>query len=136
MSEFPRDIRVTLVCKTLPPIDEPAMVGLQDKGQAVHAGTRRNDGSMEFSCVVQARENSAGNLDFAGTFVHGTPSSRFLYLSWKRSPPAAALWVQRVKIPLTFSAVDIGAATEIRADITGRRPHSTESIGWTAKRRG
>jgi hypothetical protein len=131
MNEFPRDIHVTLTCNTLPPLGEPATVGIQDKGQHVHAGIRKRDGSFEFECVIQVRDKGAGNIDFAGPFVHGTPAARFVYLSWKRAASGAAPWVQRVKIPLVFNAADLGAAIAIRADITGRRPHSTEPIIWT-----
>ncbi|MBP0625179.1 MULTISPECIES: DUF5990 family protein [Cupriavidus] len=131
MSEFPRDILVTLTCKTLPPIEEPANVGIQDKDQNVHAGTRKRDGSFEFECVIQVRDKGVGSIDFAGPFVHGKPASRFVYLSWKRTASAAAPWVQRVKIPLVFTAADLGAATAIRADITDRRPHASEPIVWT-----
>jgi len=135
MSDFPRDVQVTLLCKTLPQIEEPSIVGIQDKNQDVHEGTRKRDGSFEFKCVIQARDKGAGNIDFAGPFVHGTPAARFVYLSWKRTAAAAAPWVQRVKIPLVFQAADLGAATAIRADITGRRPHATEPIVWTITER-
>lgn len=135
MSDFPREIRVTLLCKSLPATEEPATVGLQDKTQAVHEGALQRNGSVEFSCVVQVRDKGAGQIDFAGPFVHGTPSARFIYLSWKRAAAAAAPWVQRVKIPLAFTADDLRAAQEIRADITGRKPHATDAIVWTIKPR-
>ncbi|WP_158934101.1 DUF5990 family protein [Burkholderia sp. S171] len=135
MSEFPRDIHVTLTCNSLPPIGEAANVGLQDKEQHVHAGTRKRDGSFEFECVVQVRDKGDGSIDFAGPFVHGTPAARFVYLSWKRTVASATPWVQRVKIPLVFNAADLGTATAIHADITGRRPHATELIIWTIAER-
>jgi hypothetical protein len=131
MREFPRDIHVTLICKTLPPLDEPANVGIQDKDQNVHAGTRKRDGSFGFECVIQVRDKGDGNIDFAGPFVHGKPAARFIYLSWKRTVTAAAPWVQRVKIPLVLTTADLEAATAIRADATGRRPHASEPIVWT-----
>lgn len=132
MSVLPRDLRVTLVCKTLPPAGDPMTVGMQDKAQEVHEGTRKRDGSFEFKCVVQARDAGGGKLDFAGPFVHGNPGARFLYLSWKRSAASAAPWLQRVKVPLALTAPELGAASAIQADITGRRPHATEPIAWTA----
>jgi hypothetical protein len=136
MSALPRELKVTLTCKTLPPLDEPADVGLQDKDQNVHAGDRKRDGSTAFECVVQVKEKGNGAIDFIGPFVHGTPSARFIYLSWKRVAPAtAALWVQRVKIPLAFTAADLGDTAAIRADITGRRPHASEAIAWTMSER-
>jgi hypothetical protein len=131
MSALSRQLKVTLTCKTLPSLDEPADVGLQDKDQNVHAGARKRDGVIAFECEIQVKDKGNGNIDFAGPFVHGTAAARFLYLSWKRTTPAAAPWVQRVKIPLTFTAADLGNATAIRADITGRRPHASETIVWT-----
>ncbi|MGO4281552.1 DUF5990 family protein [Cupriavidus sp. RAF20_2] len=131
MSDFPRDIQVTLVCKMLPPVEEPVTVGIQDKGQDVHEGTRKRDGSFEFKCVIQVRDKGAGNIDFAGPFVHGKPAARFVYLSWKRTAASIAPWWQRVKVPLAFRVAELGTATAIQADITGRRPHATEPVVWT-----
>jgi hypothetical protein len=137
MSVSSRELKVTLTCQTLPPLEEPADVGLQDKEQNVHAGDRKRDGSTAFECVIQVKDKGNGAIDFSGLFVHGTPAARFIYLSWKRpAPVTAALWVQRVKIPLTFTAADLGNAAAIRADITGRRPHASEAIAWTMSARG
>jgi len=136
MSALSRELKVTLTCKALPPLDEPAEVGLQDKDQNVHAGVRKRDGSTAFECVIQVKDKGNGAIDFTGPFVHGTPAARFIYLSWKRAAPAtAALWVQRVKIPLAFTAADLGDAAAIRADITGRRPHAAGAIAWTMSER-
>jgi hypothetical protein len=132
MSVLPRELRVTLVCRTLPAVDEPVTVGIQDKDQEVHEGARKRDGSVEFKCVVQVRDAGGGKLDFAGPCVHGKPGARFFYLSWKRTAPSDALWFQRVKVPLALTAAELGAASAIQADITGRRPHATEPIDWTA----
>ena len=131
MSVLPRELRVTLVCRTLPAVNELVTVGIQDKNQDVHEGARKRDGPVEFKCEVQARDAGGGKLDFAGPFVHGKPGARFLYLSWKRADSSDVLWFQRVKVPLALTAAELGAASAIQADITGRRPHTTEPIAWT-----
>ncbi|WP_371866443.1 DUF5990 family protein [Pseudoduganella dura] len=83
MSKFPRDMQVSLFCKSLPSFDEPATAGIQDKNQCVHEGLRMQDGSFESRCVVQMRNKAGDSLDVFGPFVHGTPSTRFICLSWK-----------------------------------------------------
>ena len=131
MSKFPRDIQVTLCCKSLLPVDEPAMVGIQDRDRCVQEGLRGRNGALEFQCVIQVRNKGADDIDFFGPFVHGTSGARFIYLSWKRISESPTPWVQRVKIPLALRTTDLETATEIRTDITGRRPHATEPIVWT-----
>lgn len=131
LSNLPRDLRVTLVCNTLLPVDEPATVGIQDKDRHIIEGIPTRDGAFEFSCAVEVRSKGADAIDFHGRCVHGTSAARFLYLSWKRTIESATPWVQRVKIPLVFFPADLETVTAIRADITGRRPHASEPIEWT-----
>ncbi|MBP1123977.1 MULTISPECIES: DUF5990 family protein [Pseudomonadota] len=130
MSDLPSSLKLVLVCKTLPEIGESALVGLQDKEQAVHAGVQAKNGSHEFSCEIQLRDKGSGVVDYAGAFVHGKPQERFVYLSWKRMGTCAAPWVQRVKVPLRFSAAELAKASVLRADITGRKPHSIDTVAW------
>jgi hypothetical protein len=110
-------------------------IGIQDKTQTVHAGRTAKDGAVYFDCAVEARMDTLTNgLDFRGPFVHGTPQSRFLYLSWKRRAASAAPWYWRVKIPLTgITDKDVSSlkSTEVLlADITGRRPHASDLVAW------
>jgi hypothetical protein len=127
---------IRLVCKSMPTIpttEGELEVGIQDKAQNIHLGRAAKDGSIYFECKIEARTDTTP-LDFRGPFVHGTPQSRFVYLSWKRKAGGAALWYWRVKIPLAGIAQKAVAslkATEVLvADITGRRPHASEPIIW------
>ncbi len=109
-------------------------LGIQDKKKNVLPGQTADDGSGVFDCVVDVHENG-GKIDFKGAVVHGTPSERFLYLSWKRRETDGAPWAQRIKIPLaglTADIVDEGAREGrcAEADITRRRPHDTTPIRW------
>ena len=118
-----------------PPTAEALDVGIQDKAQAVHAGRTAKDGTIYFECLVEARiDGLTKTLDFRGPFVHGTPQSRFLYVSWKRRLPSAALWYWRIKLPLagiaTKDVTSLKASEALVADITGRRPHATDPITW------
>ena len=133
-----KSIGVRLLCRSMPqtPAEEGTLdVGLQDKSQAVHAGKQAKGGAMYFECTVEARINhTTKELDFRGRFVQGTARDRFLYLSWKRRDGNVAPWYWRVKIPLSgiaeqdVSSLKVGEA--LLADITGRRPHSSDSIVW------
>ncbi len=137
-------LKVRLVCKTMPaiPPDEGRLdVGIQDKAQAVHAGVKQKDGSMVFECALEARrDESTGKPTFRGPFVQGTSEARFLYLSWKRKGVNSSPWYWRVKVPLsgiTWKEVSLAKPNEVlEADITGRRPHSTDPISWKRSRAG
>jgi Family of unknown function (DUF5990) len=127
---------IRLVCKSMPevPSTEGELdIGIQDKAQNVHRGRVAKDGSVYFNCTVEAKLDTPA-LDFRGSFVHGAPQGRFIYLSWKRRSGAAAPWFWRVKVPLagiTRTAVmALKPGEAVLADISGRRPHSTEPISW------
>lgn len=130
MNDLPRELQLKLVCKTLPTIEEPALVGIQDKKQNIHEGTQKPNGSIEFNCTIQLLDKGGGKVDFAGPFIHGPGTGRFVYLSWKYKVASATPWIQRVKIPLVFKAAELVGAKAIQADITGRRPHASEPINW------
>ena len=130
MSDLPSSLQVVLMCRALPVFEESAVVGLQDKQQAIRKGSFAQDGSCEFACEIQLRDKGNGFVDFAGPFVHGPLQERFLYLSWKRTDTSAAPWIQRVKVPLRFAASDLAQACVLRADVTGRKPHARESVEW------
>ena len=133
-----KTITLRLACKSMPeiPADEGMLdVGIQDKKQAVHAGRTAKNQALYFDCAVEARMGSLNKgLDFGGPFVHGTPQSRFIYLSWKRRTTSAAPWYWRVKIPLAgITEKDVSSLKSnevLIADITGRRPHASEKITW------
>ena len=135
---FTKSITLRLACKTIPaapPTDEALDIGIQDKALAVHAGRTAKDGTIYFECEVEARmDGLTKTLDFRGPFVHGTPQSRFLYVSWKKRVPSAAPWYWRIKIPLSSVAVkditSLKASETLIADITARRPHATDPINW------
>ncbi|WP_146232220.1 DUF5990 family protein [Pseudomonas mosselii] len=130
MSVLPTCVTVVLSYGALPEFEEAAEVGLQDKEKVVHRGVRRQDGTHEFTCEVQVRPKADGQIDFAGPFVHGAAKARFIYLSWKRAEPYEIPFVQRVKVPLAFTAADLSGRTEARADISGRKPHAREAVEW------
>jgi Family of unknown function (DUF5990) len=133
-----KPIIIRLVCKSMPTIpttEGELEVGIQDKAQNIHLGRVAKDGSIYFECSIDVRTDTTP-LDFRGPFVHGTPQSRFVYLSWKRAIGGAAPWYWRVKIPLagiSQKAVASLKATEVLvADITGRRPRASEPIVWNS----
>jgi hypothetical protein len=80
------------------PVDEPLRFGLQDKNGEVHLGALRAKGVWHFDFSVDVKETGNSSLpDFGGAFVHGPPSLRFLYLSWKREGVHSAPWAWRIK---------------------------------------
>lgn len=89
------DLRLRLTCLNPPPATwggEPTEFGLQDRAGAVHPGTALPDGALLFELSVALPR-------FGGDFVHGPPSGRFLYLSY-RHRRAGAPWIGWIKIPL------------------------------------
>jgi hypothetical protein len=92
------------------PLDEPMRFGLQDTKGEVHPGFTEPGDARPFDLTLDVRGDEASPPVFSGSFAHGPPSGRFLYLSWKREGEHEHPWCWRIKIPLS----GIGWA-EIRA---------------------
>jgi hypothetical protein len=117
------------------PLDEPMRFGVQDTRGGVHPGLIEPGEARNFDLALDVRGDEATRPFFSGSFAHGPPAGRFLYLSWKREGQHEHPWCWRIKIPL----VGIGWA-EIRAverpgkciatNVIGRRPHTRDTITW------
>jgi len=134
----PTTLTFRLFSRSFPLLHEEAgmvEVGLQDKDQQVHVGALQSDGVWRYEGTAVVKiDKTTGEPDFAGPFVHGVRGGRFLYISWKRVPARPTPWVQRVKIPLgglTWALIEASKGT-VMADISGRRPHTSEAIVWMA----
>ena len=119
------------------PLGEPLHFGLQDTKGKVHAATGRRGDTQQFEFELGVK-GFPGAPVFAGEFANGPPSTRFIYLSWKRAALPAASYGWRIKIPLAgITWADIEQAEQhngcIEADATGRRPHATEAIKWQVR---
>jgi len=127
-----RSISARIGFSALPVRDgEVTEFGLQDKGGGVHAAKRAAKTRSVFACDL-AVGSGTGTPTLSGPFAHGPPSSRFLYLSWRRVGGTG--WIERIKIPLSMSANQIRTALRtgqtLETDVTGRRPHAGEAVTW------
>ena len=109
------------------------VVTLDSKGRT-HPGTALPDGRIAFDFTVQARLED-GHATFTGPFCQGGPAERFLYLAWPNPPGATTPWAWRIKLPLaqigpTLIEAAVAQARPIVADVTGRKPHGSERVGW------
>ena len=136
MQKIECEIRVSVAhLPALPPEPVAVDVGLQTKKKEVLTGAKGDQGGLVFETVMEVLIRD-GNVDFKGICVHGPPTGRFLYLSWKRRREEPPLWVQRVKIPLDATLPlfeDIGQATKasLSVDVTGREPHEMTPLHWS-----
>ena len=72
---------------------------------------------MIFDFSLQVKSGKSGEPVFVGPFAHGTPSGRFLYLSWRN---ALGGFDQRLKLSLTTITWDnIHEATARGAPLVG-----------------
>ncbi len=92
----------------------PGLFGLQDKAEMLHAGAADPAGGVAFDFTLEVKSGSSGAPVFLGPFAHGSPTDRFLYLSWRNR---TGEYAQRLKIPLA----SIGWAEVERAQKEGRR---------------
>ncbi len=136
----PLAVPIRIVCLAPPdPERYNAAFGLQertkDSNWKIHAGTPVAQGDFLFSCTVSIRGHTrTAPPDFFGSFVHGKPGGRFLYLSWRPrgwhpsvAEPPAPSWVRRMKISLQsipWSLVDQAATGEVAllARVQGTAP--------------
>jgi hypothetical protein len=106
-------LRLRVVCQRPPqPEQYGAEFGLQDNSSAahwvIHAGRAFPNGDLHFECECRVRpQKTSGGPNFLGPFVQGTPSQRFLYLSWRprhwrlgQPEPAGGTWFRRMKVHL------------------------------------
>jgi hypothetical protein len=125
-------IPLRIVCLT-PPISETSAFGLQDRGTGLRSGQVREDGALVFECHVTVRPGREGQPDFVGAFVHGTPGSRFLYLSLRNS--GGGEWIRRIKVPLIgipWEYVDAAQGRALEATVDGARSGMAKLLngGW------
>jgi hypothetical protein len=119
-----------------PDTGEAVRFGLQDTKGNVHPPTASAGGRHRFDFPATVKETPAGPV-LAGPFCQGPPAGRFVYLSWKREAGGAAPYTCRIKLPLVgMSEALLEAARRpdhcLAADVTGRKPHSSVKVTWTA----
>jgi hypothetical protein len=104
---------LSIVCQRPPdPGTHGAEFGLQDnsttKDWVIHSGQVQPTGDIHFDCACRVlTHQKTGAPNFLGTFVHGAPTERFLYLSWRpkgwkpgQAEASGPTWVRRMKIHL------------------------------------
>jgi len=89
-----------------------------------------------FDIVLEVSEGDKANQPvFRGTFAHGPPKGRSVYLSWKRQGKHEHPWAWRIKVPLSgIGWAEVRAAEKLgkclAANVIGRHPHSSDAIEW------
>jgi Family of unknown function (DUF5990) len=135
------DVKVRLIHDGLQPgpeVAEPVDFGIQDKKSVVHPGKRAKGGVLHFEIDVTVTPASAAPA-FSGPFVHGSPASRFLYLSWRKRGQHEHPWAWRIKMPLGAISWSLVRQAQkdghcLEANVVGRRPHSVDTVVWRVVR--
>ncbi len=84
---------------------------------SVSLGISRQDGTVVFDFSLQVKLGSTGSPVFTGSFAHGSPSERFLYLGWRDVRGAFA---QRLKLPLAgITWEDVQASIDRQKRLVG-----------------
>jgi hypothetical protein len=128
----PTQVRLLITCEPPPASHDgqPTEFGLQDKQQALHAGTLLPDGALRFACDVAVKPHATtGAPDFGGQFVHGPAGARFLYLGWR---PIGGAWIKRFKIPLapiSWHQAAAGQADGLAARVDTTRSGTVALLG-------
>jgi len=117
------------------PVGRTDRFGVQDTKGGVHPGLTEPGAARNFDLSLDVRGDEASPPVFSGSFAHGPPSGRFLYLSWKREGEHEHPWCWRIKIPLSgIGWTEIRAAEQpgkcIATNVIGRRPHTRDTITW------
>ena len=118
-------IRIRLVYDGIGPAiwdgdGRPDAFGIQDKEGTLHPGVPGvpgAKGTVVFELTLQVKSTDADAPVFAGTFVHGPPAGRFLYLGWRNAQGAFA---QRLKLPLaSITWADVRQALDKQEPLVG-----------------
>ena len=109
--------------------------GLQDKDGALRPPRKLAKDRLAFDLELSVKgERGKGAPVFLGTFAHGSPHERLLYLSWRH--PSGAGWTWRFKLPLSsITWQDVAAAQKsgrpLVGDAAGRKPGGGRSpVEW------
>lgn len=95
----------------------PGAFGLQDRDALLHIGMPGPDRTVLFDLTLQVKMGNSGAPVLLGTFAHGPPAGRFLYLGWRN---ASGAFAQRLKLPLGGIAWDdIHNAFDQQKPLTG-----------------
>jgi uncharacterized protein DUF5990 len=99
----PLIVRIRIICTNRPPNEcggQPTRFGLQDKNGILLEGLPNADGALVYECDLRAKPGAGDSVNFLGSYAHGTPTARFLYLSWAYANGTAPVWIKRFKVPL------------------------------------
>jgi len=96
---------------------KPGTFGLQDKDGHLRLGMVGASGGTVFDVSLQVKAGKSGEPVLVGSFAHGPPAKRFLYLSWAEENGTLA---QRFKLPLTdIKWADIHEASQQQKPLVG-----------------
>lgn len=113
-------IRIRLTYDGVGPVAwrrDPRAFGIQDKAGALHPGSPGPNDTVVFELTLQAKSNGSDAPVLTGTFAHGPPSGRFIYLGWRNEPGGFA---QRLKLPLgTITWNDVREALARQRPLVG-----------------
>lgn len=93
---------------------QPGTFGMQDKEGRLQLATTGPDGTAIFELTLQVKNGKSGEAVLLGSFAHGSPGERFLYLAWAEDQGRLA---QRLKLPLGSIGWD-----DIRASFEQQKP--------------
>ena len=113
-----------------PPAGQGTRFGMQDKSGALHSAAATSPDSATFEIEVTAARGGA-MPNFLGPFAHGTPTTRFLYLS--QGDAAGSEWIKRIKVPLSsinWSLIDSAAGAVLETPVDGRSSGSVPAA-WS-----
>lgn len=96
---------------------KPGTFGMQDKAGRLDLGIAGANGTVLFDLTLQVKPGKSGAPVLLGSFAHGPPDGRFLYLAWCEEQGTFA---QRIKLPLGgITWDDIRNALDQQQPLTG-----------------
>ncbi len=96
-------LKLRVICLQPPPLSIQGHIlqfGLQDKKGQVYPAVSQTHNSATFECSVDVQDVSAEQPNFLGAFTHGTPTVRFLYLTYQHGDRDDKHIIKRLKIHL------------------------------------
>lgn len=96
---------------------KPGTFGMQDRDGLLHMGHPGPNGTVIFDLTLQVKLGKSNEPVLHGSFAHGPPGGRFLYLAWCETQGTLA---QRLKLSLSgISCNDISKACDRQQPLVG-----------------
>ena len=138
-------LAIRLICIDPPIIEDTDTLrfGLQDKNKQLLKGDKTSSDTLIFEFELDVKQDTDESPNFTGSYAHGSPAERFLYLTLMTLQGDSQAIIKRIKIPLktiTWEQVQVVLDDDtkvLEVKVGGQQSGTVPLLdkGWVIERR-